>query len=271
VGGVRPSYYKRYAATAPNTQRVDESIAWLRLPPAQRPHLVMLYLTSVDDTTHLYGPETPHTAAAVAALDVAIARVLDSLNASPLRDSVDIVVLSDHGMADSPARNMIAIRPLLAADGVDTTRVRSGDIGPTMSLWFGGDSVLARRTLASLNARLTHAHAYARGETPERWHLAGNPRAGDVIVVADLGYVVAASASDRWLDRGSHGWDPENALMHGIFIAAGPQVRRAGVIPAFENVHVFPFLASLLGLTHAPATDADPRVLSPYLRVVPRD
>ena len=87
-----------------------------------------------------------------------------------------------------------------------------------------------------------------------------------MIVVADLGYVLAKSAGDRLHDRGNHGWDPENAAMHGIFVAAGPQIRAAGVIPAFESVHVYPFLAALLRLEHAPHVDGTPVVLAPYLR-----
>jgi hypothetical protein len=54
--------------------------------------------------------------------------------------------------------------------------------------------------------------------------------------------------------------------MHGIFIAAGPQIARAGAIPAFENVHVYPFLAALLRLERAPRGDADASVLAAYLR-----
>jgi predicted AlkP superfamily pyrophosphatase or phosphodiesterase len=266
VHGMRPSFYKRYRGTVPDSQRVDESIAWLRLPAERRPHLVMLYLSTADDTTHAYGPETPHTAVAVASLNRTVQRLIDSVAASPLRDSVNVIVLSDHGMADAPQDRVIPIRPLLAAEGIDTTHVRTGDIGPTMSLWFAGDTALARRTLTALARRLTHAHAYARGETPARWHLDGNERAGDLIVVGDLGYVIAASARDRWLDHGSHGWDPGYEEMHGIFIAAGPEVRQAGIIPAFDNVHVFPFLAALLGLDRAPRTDGDARVLAPILK-----
>jgi hypothetical protein len=48
-------------------------------------------------------------------------------------------------------------------------------------------------------------------------------------------------------------------------------VRASGRIPAFENVHVFPFLAAMLGLQHVPRTDGDPRVLAPYLRASARD
>jgi alkaline phosphatase D len=141
-----------------------------------------------------------------------------------------------------------------------------------MSLWFGGDSVMQRRTLAALAQGLAHARAYAIAETPARWHLDGNRRAGDAIVVGDLGYIVTKSATDTLIDQGTHGWDPAEQEMQGIFFAAGPQVRHAGArIPPFDNVDVYPFLAGLLRLEHAPRTDGDPRVLGPYLRLAPSD
>ena len=271
VQGVRPTYWKRYRASVPDSQRVDESVAWLRRPPAERPHLLMLYLSDVDDSTHRYGPETPHTTAATASLQRALARLADSIGTMPLRDSLDVVVLSDHGMADAPPSQVIAIQPLLVAAGIDTSRVRLGDAGPTMSIWLSGDDGIARRTVEALGRSLTHARIYARGATPPSWHLDGNARGGDAIVAGDLGYVLVKGAADRFLDVGTHGWDPSYREMHGIFLAAGPQVRRVGRIPAFESVHVFPFVAALLGLEHVPQTDGDRRVLAPYLRASPND
>jgi endoglucanase len=265
VAGERPTYWSSYRATVPDSQRIDESIARLRLPAAERPHLEMIYLTDVDDTTHHYGPDTPHTANAVASIDRALTRLLDSLQALPQRDSVNVVVVSDHGMYGVSQERMLPLRPLLAAGGLDTTRIEMGDNGPVMSLWFRGDSSDARRALAAL-ARVPHLRAYARGATPARWHLEGNARAGDVLVVADLGYVVARSAGDRLMEQGTHGWDPSAPQMHGVFVAAGPQIRAAGTIPAFENVNVYPFLAALLGLQDAPSVDGKFGVLAPYLR-----
>ncbi|MEO8564663.1 MAG: ectonucleotide pyrophosphatase/phosphodiesterase [bacterium] len=266
VKGVRPTYWKRYNAAVPDSQRVDESLAWLGRPAAERPHLLLLYLSDVDDTTHRYGPDTPHTAVAAALLQRALARLFAGLSAMPLRDSVDVVVVSDHGMADAPPSKMIPVQPLLVAAGIDPNAVTMGDNGPTMSLWFGGDTALETRTIAALEQTLTNARVYARGATPPAWHLDGNPRGGDAIIVAELGHVVVKSANDRFADRGTHGWDPAYPEMHGIFLAAGPQVRPAGRIPAFENVHVYPFLAALLRLEHVPRTDGDARVLAPYLR-----
>ena len=68
------------------------------------------------------------------------------------------------------------------------------------------------------------------------------------------------------LDPGNHGWDPVSPSMHGLFVAAGPQIRARGTIPEFESVHVYPFLAALLGLRHAPLVDGSLDVLAPYLR-----
>lgn len=266
VQGVRPSAWWNYRASVPDSVRVDESIAQLRLPAERRPHLVMLYLTDVDDTTHKHGPDSPRTAVAIAMIDRALTRLLDGIARLPIGDSVNVVVLSDHGMEASSQERMLPLRPMLAAAGIDTTRVQMGDNGPVMSLWFDGDSALARRTLGVLRAGLTHARAYARDETPARWHLNGNVRAGDVLVVAEPGHVVAKSSGDRVLDRGTHGWDTEDPLMHGIFVAAGPQIRASGAIPAFESVHVYPFLAAMLRLDRAPRVDGDPAVLAPYLR-----
>ena len=269
VQGVRPSVWRNYRASVPDSVRVDESVAQLTLPAERRPHLVMLYLTDVDDTTHRHGPDSPRTALAVASIDRALTRLTDGLARLPIGDSVNVVVLSDHGMRENPPERILPLRTMLASAGIDTTRVQMGDNGPVMSLWFGGDSMLARRTLDVLEARLSHARAYARGAAPARWHVDGNVRGGDVFVVAEPGYIVAKSAGDRVLDRGTHGWDPDDPLMHGIFVAAGPQVRAAGAIPAFESVHVYPFLAAMLRLARAPRADGDPAVLAPYLRATP--
>jgi predicted AlkP superfamily pyrophosphatase or phosphodiesterase len=267
VQGVRPSAWWNYLASIPDSVRVDASLAQLRRSAAVRPHLVMLYLTDVDDTTHKHGPDTPGTATAVASIDRALTRLLDGLARLSIADSVNVVVLSDHGMEASPQEKMLPLRPMLAAAGIDTTRVAMGDNGPVMPLWFGGDTALARRTLDVLGAGLTHARAYSRLNAPARWHTDGNPRGGELFVVADPGYTVAKGAGDRVLDRGTHGWDPADSLMHGIFVAAGPQISNARTIPAFESVHIYPFLASLLRLAHAPPTDGDPAVLAPYLRI----
>jgi predicted AlkP superfamily pyrophosphatase or phosphodiesterase len=139
------------------------------------------------------------------------------------------------------------------------------DNGPTLSLWFGGDSVRARRALAALTP-VAHMQSYARAGIPERFHVRQSPRIGDVLLVADEGWTIERRLSDRSPSTGAHGYDPALASMQGIFLAAGPNVRALGTIPSFENVNVYPFVAALLHLEHVPKVDGDISVLGGALR-----
>jgi alkaline phosphatase D len=52
-----------------------------------------------------------------------------------------------------------------------------------------------------------------------------------------------------WGWAGVHGYDAYNVPeMHGIFYANGPNIRQGYTLDPFENVHVYPFIARILGL-----------------------
>ena len=261
IEGVRPTYFAQYDGRVPNTQRVDQTIAWLRMPAAQRPHLALIYFSLMDDTTHHYGPEAPQTAGAVAALDNLLRRLLDSLAVLPIRDSVNVVLVSDHGMVATPPTQTIPVSDLLVRGGVDTTGVLLSDNGAVMSLWFGADSSRLRRAQSVLSATMTHARAYLRSDAPARWAVRSEPRYGDLMLVADEGWILQRRGTDKAPNAGNHGFDPELPSMQAIFVAAGPNVRRAGVIGRVPNVDVYPFLAALLRLEKVPPVDGSLRVL----------
>ena len=49
-----------------------------------------------------------------------------------------------------------------------------------------------------------------------------------------------------------HGYDPDLPSMRALFLARGPSFRGGAVVPGFENVHLYPLLAALLGVEPAP-------------------
>ena len=266
IGGVRPTYMVPYDAKVPNAARVNSIAAWLRKPADERPHLLLLYLSDVDDTTHKYGPDAPQTAVAVASVDRALRQLMDSISSMPFADSINLVLVSDHGMAKVRAEKGLAVSDLLARAGIDTTHMEVSDNGPTLSIWFGADSARLRAAQRVVNAEQWHAHAYLRSETPEAWHIRNNSRAGDLLVVADEGYIVQRRDSDKPPQAGAHGYDPSLPDMQAIFLAAGPNIRALGVIAPFENVDVYPFLAALLRLERVPTVDGRAATLSAVLR-----
>ena len=66
-------------------------------------------------------------------------------------------------------------------------------------------------------------------------------------------------------DTHTHGWDPELPEMGAIFLARGPGIEAGSTIAPFESIHLYPFMAHLLGLEQNPAIDGDLAVLRPLL------
>lgn len=253
IEGVRPTRAKVYDVKVPNRNRVDSVLAWLRLPDAERPHMLTLYMSDLDNAGHDYGPATPEVGAAIARVDSALGRLVDGVDAMPIHDQVYFVLVADHGMAPYTRAQWTSLEDL-----IDTTGVRIADGGPNATLHVAGGMGQARAIRDSINRRLTHGRAYLREETPARLHYRADPRIGDVVVIMEESYQAGAREHAPKHDGGTHGWDPELPAMHALFLAAGPGVRRGVMIPAFRNVDVYPWMVEVLGLVGAPKVDGTP-------------
>ena len=252
VGGLRPTYYQRYDSRVPNEERVRQVLEWLSLPPQQAPALVTLYLLDVDDAGHDFGPNAPETDSAIARVDRAIGMLLDGLRKRRLDGSVNVMVVSDHGMAELKPGQLIYLD-----DYVDTATVDIVDLGPVVSLRgrTGNDEEVYRR----LRGAHPHLTVYRKSEVPEEYHYRAHPRIQPIIGVADEGWMVTtrgyvASRGAGRLPRGHHGYPPTLPAMRALFLARGPAFARGTVVQPFENIHVYSLLAHILGLTPA-ATD----------------
>jgi predicted AlkP superfamily pyrophosphatase or phosphodiesterase len=158
---------------------------------------------------------------------------------------------------------------LLYFDEPDGTAHRRGPDHPaavhnsTQSLlYLDGDPARIDQAYGSLAGRLDRATVYRKGETPDRWHYDEGRRIPDLIVAADPGWMIRLRDWNPWSGGGMHGWDPQQPAMRGIFLAAGPRIRPGTRIPAFENVHIYPFVAHLLGLEPAEGIDGSLEVLN---------
>jgi predicted AlkP superfamily pyrophosphatase or phosphodiesterase len=261
IQGVRPTYFKYYDETVPDTARVDTVLHWLSLPAPERPRLVLLYFSEPDHTAHRQGPDAAAVDSVVRTLDGVLGRLLDGLDALPIADRTHVVLVSDHGMADAPADQVIYLDDHANLDGV---RVVSN--ATQTLLYFDGDTARVRSVHQALEGGLEHATTYLAGETPDRWHYEPGPRIGDLIVAADPGWTLRLRDWRPWRGGGTHGWDPYHRAMHGIFMAAGPRIRPGPDLAAFENVHVYPLVARLLGLRPAEGIDGSLAPIEPVLR-----
>lgn len=108
---------------------------------------------------------------------------------------------------------------------------------------------------------------YLKKDTPPRWHYGKKDdtfnHIGDIVITSHMPFVFES----RYNNPGAHGFDNALQEMQASFYAWGPAFRQNFKIANFENVHVYPLIAHLLGLQYE-ATSIDGRfeVLEPILK-----
>ena len=247
VGGVRPTWWYPYEHTRRIRARVARILEWLAMPPAEAPALIAAYFSDTDDAGHSFGPAAPQVDSAIARVDSAVGAIVDGIARLGLTEVVNVVIVGDHGMAPVAAERVIVLD-----DYLDLSTVEILDQNPVaMIVPRDGDVARVMAALAGAHPRL---QVYRRDALPASYRFAGNPRITPIVAVADDGWTIATRAElarkTSW--GGAHGYDPALPSMGTLFVAAGPGVAATGhTIPAFSNVHVYPFVAALLGVRPA--------------------
>ena len=256
VGGMHPTYWNHYDGSVPFDARVDQVLAWLDLPAAQRPALMMVYFQEPDGAGHRYGPGAPETAAAAARVDSAIGRLTDGLRARGMYDKTNIIVVADHGMAATSPDRVVYLD-----DAVDSAAVRVDAISPVLLIQArdGNNAALLARL-----RKLSHITAWLKADVPARLHYNEGRRIPAIVAVADDGWTVAWRHGRPVRAGGAHGFDNANLSMRALFVAHGPAFRPGTTIPAFPNVDVYDLMAHLLNV--APATNDG--TLAPFTLVL---
>ena len=260
IDGGRPSYYLNFDDHFPDEKRIDQVIAWLRLPAEQRPHFITLYYSTVDHAGHQFGPDSPETATAVQHVDQLVGVLWADL--AKLQLPIDLIVVSDHGME----REQGAWIDLSSYAGLENFIT----VG---SLLYPKSEAAAEKAYQELKIKSDAFTVYRRKRVPAALHYNSNAREGDPVVVANGPYAIRAQApaDDRPPEAGVHGYDPRvMKSMRALFLAVGPDIRPGSKLEPFENVNVYPLVAKILGLD-APQVDGSLNVLSNILKSNPID
>jgi predicted AlkP superfamily pyrophosphatase or phosphodiesterase len=264
IGGVRPTFWKRYDYSIPFEKRLDEVAGWLALPPAERPAVIVFYLEETNGQGHRYGPDSPELVAAIKLGDDRIAALLARLRGQGLEPN--LVVVSDHGMTATSLDRVVIIDDLI--DRADTIVEDEGSV-LVLRPQRGDPAALVKKFDG-----IAHVKAYLAADLPEHFHFRGNPRIAPVWVLPDEGWHAGTRAAyERTRTRyaaqgylqGDHGYDPRLEKMRGILIAHGPAFRRGVELPEVENIHLYNLLCAALGLAPAP-NDGDDRLVKAALR-----
>ncbi|WP_461485176.1 alkaline phosphatase family protein, partial [Pedobacter sp.] len=109
---------------------------------------------------------------------------------------------------------------------------------------------------------------YLTNKLPKRWHYRKKDnkegRIGDLVLIPKLPKIFNLTGKPTTI--GKHGFDNDMPDMQAIFYAWGPAFKEGITINSFENVHVYPLLAKILGLTYSHKIDGNIKVLAPILK-----
>jgi alkaline phosphatase D len=263
IAGFRPSYYATYDGKTERTPasqqaRIDDTVALLRLPAADRPHFIAIYFSEPDHEGHEFGPDAAETRAAVRKMDAIVGKLRAALDATGL--PIDLVIVSDHGMVKSEG-DWIDLSEFADLKNFDAV----GD------LLYGKTEEDRARVYNQLKKASSQFVVYRRKDVPASLHYNENPREGDPVVIATGPYAIRANAplttqSSHPPTTGMHGFDPHLLpQMKASFFAAGPGILPGKTVAPFDNVNIYPWVAHLLGL-NPPKSDGSLNILSAALR-----
>jgi len=254
IQGVRPTFYLHYDDNLDYKIRVDQVIAWLKLPAAERPHFITLYYPQPDHNGHTFGPDAPETRDAVHHVDDMIGLLREGIKATGL--PVDLIVTADHGMIKTDQQPVVL------------DQFANLDHFKTDGQYLYADTEAdAEKAYEEFKAHLSPKFdVYRRLDLPERLHINATALLGDPVAVAKGPYQLYAHAPRRTPNIGSHGFDPYAVpQMKAIFYAEGPDIAKGVKLKSFDNVDVFPFIVKLLALD-APPVDGTLAPLAPALK-----
>jgi len=252
VGGFRPTYWKSYDHNVPHEERIAQVMDWMKLPPAERPHLITVYFSMVDDAGHSFGPNATETREAVLAVDQLIGQLRQELRALGL--PVYFLVVSDHGMIE--VNRGISLHDVNFKGAVV-------DYSSSMAMIYHDDPRILK-SIAKQLSKKEQLEVYTRAQMGETFRFDNPDRVGDLVALCDPPSQILKSPGI--IRGGTHGYDPaEFPEMNAIFMIEGPTVKPSFQVKPFENVHVYPLIATLLELPIPADIDGDRSVLAPVL------
>ena len=277
---IDPTYVDRFNGKEQLPKKVDRILSLLDLPsdedvafspqPApfvpqpndRRPQLIAAYVPNVDAEGHLHGPNSTEITSTISQVDTMLADLLSGLHTRNLTELVNIVIVSDHGMATTSTDRLVQLDDL-----IDLSLVSHIDGWPLRGLRLKNEADLESMYKSLLEASHKSKDAfevYTHDTMPERYHFTANPRIAPLWVVPKAGWAIVereefdvASAKERgefYHPRGLHGYDHEHPLMRAIFVARGPAFphKEGSKMPVFQNTEVYNIVCDTLGIEPHP-------------------
>ncbi|XP_048408448.1 ectonucleotide pyrophosphatase/phosphodiesterase family member 7 [Stegostoma tigrinum] len=210
---------------------------------------VTLYYGEPDNVGHKKGPETEERRTIIRQIDRTIGYLINSIEKHNLKDMLNVIITSDHGMTTvkkAPEINEIRVSKFISFKNIKLELLDYGGFG--MILPKEGKTEEIYQALKNAHP---HLNVYKKEELPERFHYSKNERILPILLYGDLGYNVNGRII-LYINRGDHGFHNGEMDMKMIFRAFGPDFKSAYLSEPFDSIHIYPLMCMLLGVRPEP-------------------
>ena len=255
--GVEPSFLDKYNGKEKLPKKVKRILEFLDKPGLEaetgeeaemRPQIIAAYVPNVDTMGHKYGPNSTEIRSTIRDVDDMLDQIFRGLEERNLTHIINVMVVSDHGMATTDMHRIIQLEDL-----VDIEKIEHVDGWPLVGLRPKNPDDL-QGLYDDLSEKSEHNpnwDVYLRdGNMPERFHFSKNMRIAPLWIIPKTGWAVvmkeeydvaaAKEKNQQYHPRGLHGYDHEHPLMRAIFVARGPAFPHAphSKVEPFRTCHL---------------------------------
>jgi len=217
------------------------------LPEKERPHMITMYFSDMDDTGHRFGPENDdEIEKTLSKLDANLGELFKRVEKTGL--PVNMIIVSDHGMANLPTAHLMTIEAI-----ENENLFKTINNGAIVNI-HPNEGVEIDTVFQELKQKERNFKVYKTENTPGFEYIPQNKDWGSIQVLPDFGYYFSSQRRIESLKKNSiqsigvHGPDPANKDMHGIFYGNGPAFKNGYTAPSVKNIHIYPLMCEILGI-----------------------
>lgn len=254
IKGYRPSYWKNSNIGFSNTQKVDTIVSWLQKPYKKRPKLITWSIKDVYEVSSKSGSESDEVKNTIATIDSLVGYFMKQTNSLNIKDSINFIIVSNHGMADVNTQKTVYINNLLNKNWVDTV------LAENQFLLVYPEKKCTDSILNSL-IKTEGIKAWAKKDIPNRFFLKNSVRVPEIVVVANKGWNICVNTENISINKGTSGYDNIISDMNGVFYAIGPNFKKDYKSEQLYNTDIYNLLARILEIKAAPNDGKDKRIM----------
>ncbi|KAJ3328323.1 hypothetical protein HDU76_010168 [Blyttiomyces sp. JEL0837] len=254
-----PTLEQNYNSTQADSFRISKVVEWLsqnnsnvRIPKV--PDFIATHLRLLDVTGVANGTKDASITKALTTLDTNFKTLLDGLakNQLSVDNNYNIIVVSDHGMADVPRptdanNNLIHYEDIL--NDIDNTNIVQNRPMGYVYVKEGVDPSSVLKTIPADAKYTLYVQGSDKYKFPDTYQPDKNGRVPSILILPNEGYYLQFSSPGRLFAPnvlGAAGYDPTLPSMAGIFMAAGPAFKKADSQVTVKSIDVYPLLVSVV-------------------------